>query len=137
MAVAARKNPYRTYRFLLQIDGATRAGFRECSAVEYGEDFDPVAARKLPGLWKHGNITLKRGVMGDAKLWQWRKRAIDGRVARKNGSILLIDDSGAEIVRWNFRRGVPTKWTGPSLNASANDVEIETLEIAHEGLEIV
>ena len=48
---------------------------------------------------------------------------------------MLVDDTGKEKVRWNFVKGWPTKWTGPSVNAAGNEVAIETLEIAHEGLE--
>jgi phage tail-like protein len=59
---------------------------------------------------------------------------MDGVVQRKNGSIVLLDDAGAEKVRWNFHDAWPTKWTGPSFNATGNEVAIEALEIAHEGL---
>jgi phage tail-like protein len=142
MAVGARKDPYRAYHFLIEIDGITRAGFRECSGldvsadpIEYREGSDRSTARKLPGQAKYGNLSLKRGITDDAQLWQWCKKAIDGQVERKNGSIILLDDSGAEKLRWNFREGWPTKWSGPSLNASGNEVAIETLDIAHEGLE--
>ncbi|OLE63193.1 MAG: phage tail protein [Cyanobacteria bacterium 13_1_40CM_2_61_4] len=141
MAVGDRKDPFRSYNFLVEIDGITRAGFRECSGldstqdpVEYREGNEPPTARKLPGLVKHSNISLKRGVTDDAQLWEWRKQAIDGKVQRKNGSIILLDESGAEKIRWNFREGWPTKWTGPSFNATGNEVAIETLEIAHEGV---
>jgi phage tail-like protein len=142
MATGARKDPYRAYHFLVEIDGITRAGFRECSGldvsadpIEYREGSDRTTARKLPGLAKYANISLKRGITDDAQLWQWCKKAIDGQVERKNGSIILLDDTGAEKVRWNFREGWPTKWTGPSFNATGNEVAIETLDIAHEGLE--
>ena len=141
MAVGDRKDPFRSYNFLVEIDGITRAGFRECSGldstqdpVEYREGNEPPTARKLPGLVKHSNISLKRGVTDDAQLWEWRKQAIDGKVQRKNGSIILLDESGAEKIRWNFREGWPTKWTGPSFNATGNEVAIETLEITHEGV---
>lgn len=141
MPVGDRKDPYRVYNFLVEIDGITRAGFRECSGldasqdpIEYREGTDPLTARKLPGLVKYSNITLKWGITDDAELWEWRKKAIDGTVERKNGSIVLMDDTGQEKLRWNFRDGWPSKWTGPSLNATGNEVGIETLEIAHEGL---
>ncbi len=142
MATGARKDPYRAYHFLVEIDGITSAGFRECSGldvsadpIEYREGSDRTTTRKLPGLAKYGNISLKRGTTDDAQLWQWCKKAIDGQVERKNGSIILLDDTGAEKVRWNFREGWPTKWTGPSFNATGNEVAIESLDIAHEGLE--
>jgi phage tail-like protein len=142
MPTGDRKDPYRGYHFLVEIDGITRAGFRECSGldtsqdpIEYREGNEAHTVRKLPGLVKYANISLKRGVTDDAELWAWRKTVIDGTVQRKNGSIILLDDTGNEKWRWNFREGWPTKWTGPSFNATGNEVAIETLEIAHEGLE--
>lgn len=142
MATGDRKDPFRAYNFLVEIDGITRAGFKECSGldsaqdpIEYREGIDPIHSRKLPGLVKYSNISLKRGITDDAELWEWRKKAADGRVERKNGSIILLDDSGEEKLRWNFLNGWPTKWTGPSFNASGNEVAIESLEIAHERVE--
>ena len=143
MATGDRTDPYRAYNFLVEIDGIARAGFRECSGldssqepVEYREGNEKsLTVRKLPTLVKFSNITLKRGITDDADLWDWRKKAMDGDVDRKNGSIVLLDDTGAETVRWNFREGWPTKWTGADFNATGTDVAIETLEIAHEGIE--
>lgn len=142
MAVGKQKDPYRAYSFLLEIDGISRAGFSECSGldvsadtIEYRKGSDPATVRKLPGLAKYATISLKRGIADDAQLWQWCKKAVDGQVERKNGSIIQLDETGAEKVRWNFRDGWPTKWTGPSFNATGNEVAIESLDIAHEGLE--
>jgi phage tail-like protein len=142
MATGDRKDPYHGFRFIVQIDGITRGGFRECSGldssqdpVEYREGNEPLRARKLPGLNKSSNISLKRGVTDDKDLWKWRKQAIDGKVERKNGSIILMDDAGEEKTRWNFVDGWPTKWAGPTFNATANEVAIETMDIAHEGVE--
>ena len=141
MATGDRIDPYRGYNFLLEIDNIGRAGFRECSGldsaqdpVEYREGNEkPLTARKLPGLVKYANITLKWGISDDNELFEWRTKAVNGEVERKNGSVILLDDTGEEKMRWNFRDGWPTKWTGPSLNATGNEVAIETLEIAHEG----
>jgi phage tail-like protein len=142
MATGERRDPYHGFRFVVQIDGITRAGFRECSGldssqdpVEYREGNEPLTARKLPGLSKYSNISLKRGVTDDKDIWKWRKQVIDGKVERKNGSVILMDDAGEEKVRWDFVNGWPTKWTGPTFNATANEVAIETLDIAHEGVE--
>lgn len=141
MATGARKDPYRAYNFLVEIDGITRAAFRECSGldssqdpIDYREGTDPLTARKLPGLVKYSNISLKGGITDDASLWDWRKKVIDGKIERKNGSIILLDDTGAEKLRWNFINGWPTKWSGPTFNATSNEVAIETLDIAHEGV---
>jgi phage tail-like protein len=143
MATGDRRDPFRSFNFAVEIDGLARAGFRECSGldasqdpIEYREGTDQLTARKLPGLNKFSNITLKWGMTDDTELWDWRKKAMTGKVERKNGSIVLLDDTGAEKMRWNFREAWPTKWTGPSFNATGNEVAIETLEIAHEGLEL-
>jgi phage tail-like protein len=142
MAAGDRRDPYRSYNFLVEIDGITRAAFRDCagldsnqSVIEYREgDERQLTTRKLPGLVTYANITLSRGVTDDAELWAWRDQATHGRVTRKNGSIVLLDDAGDEKLRWNFREGWPSRWSGPAFNATGGDVAIEQLEIAHEGL---
>ena len=138
MAVG-RVDPYRGFNFLVEIDGITQAGFQEVSgldastdAVDYREGADPNHMRKLTGLNKYSAITLKRGVTDSDELWRWRKAVIDGRTERKNGSIILLDESGAEKIRWNFANAWPSKWTGPSFNATSTAVAVETLEITHE-----
>ena len=141
MPTGKRNDPYRSFRFHVEIDGLTVAGFREASGldtttdvIEYREGSDQGVVHKLPGLTKFSNITLKRGVTDDDQLMKWRQQVIDGSIVRKSGSIVVIDQDGSEKVRWNFMEGWPTKWTGPSFNATGNEVAIETLEIAHEGL---
>jgi phage tail-like protein len=137
-----RRDPYKVFKFRVEIDGLTAAAFSEVSGldsetavIEYRTGSEPNSVRKLPGLTKYPNIVLKRGITQDAELWNWRQRVIDGDVDRRNGSIVLQDDNGADQVRWNFRNGWPCKLQGPHLNARGNDVAIETLEISHEGLE--
>jgi phage tail-like protein len=143
MATGDRKDPYRGFNFHLEIDGIKRAGFKECSGidaktapVDYREgDAKVNIVSKLTGLNSHSNITLKWGITDDHSLWDWRKTVIEGKTERKNGSIILMDETGsAEKVRWNFVAGWVATWTGPSLNAASNDVAIETVEIVHEGL---
>jgi phage tail-like protein len=138
MAVG-RVDPYRGFNFLVEIDGITQAGFQEVSgldastdAVDYREGSDPNHVRKLTGMNKYSAITLKRGVTDSDELWRWRKAVIDGRTERKNGSIILLDESGVEKIRWNFANAWPSKWTGPSFNATSTAVAVETLEITHE-----
>ena len=124
MATGVRKDPYRGYNFRLEIGGVVLAAFRECSGL--GEES---TAEQRPH-----NISLKWGMTDDHSLLEW-VNSIDGKTERKNGSIVMNDAMGAgEKVRWNFTNGWPTKWTGSSFNASADCVEIESLEIAHEGL---
>ena len=135
-------DPYRGYNFRIEVGGFQRAAFRECEGlsaaqepIEYREGTDPKHPRKVPGLNKYTNITLKWGISDDTDIWEWRKKCIDGKVERQDGSIILMDEEGNEVCRWNFFQGWPTNWTGPSLNATGNDIAIETLEITHERIE--
>ncbi|HET6232012.1 MAG TPA: phage tail protein [Longimicrobiaceae bacterium] len=141
MAVGDRKDPYRAYNFLVEIDGIVRAGFREAGGldttqdpIQYREGTDTLTQRKLPGLVTYSNISLKWGMTDDMEFWDWRAKAAAGKAERKNGSIVLMNDAGEEKLRWNFINGWPTKWSGPALNATGNDVALESVEIAHEGL---
>ena len=142
MPTGERTDPFRGYNFKIEIDGIARNGFRECSGldatsdpIDYREGTDKAfTARKLPGLVKYSNITLKWGITDDASLWDWRKTVIDGKAKRVSGSIMLMNESGEEKLRWNFVNAWPSKWTGPSLNATGNEIAIETLEITHEGV---
>jgi len=127
----------------LEIQGITTAAFSECSGlcseievIEYRSGGETGSARKLPGLRKFADVVLKRGITKDRELWDWHKAALDGNVQRKAGSIVLLDDGGQEVLRWNFRQGWPRKYEGPTLNAACSEVAIETLEITHEGFEL-
>ena len=139
-----RNDPYGQFNFLIEIDGVVKGGFSEASGlstdtnmIEYREGAEQQGTtRKLPGLIKYGNIVLKRGWTKDKSLWAWRKKVIDGKTQRNSGSIVLLDEARNEALRWNFREGWPSKWEGPALNAKTSEVAVETLEIAHEGLEL-
>jgi phage tail-like protein len=141
MATGSRTDPYRGFNFMVEIDGITQAGFQEVSgldsstdSVDYREGTDPLHVRKLSGLNKYTAISLKRGITDSDELWKWRQTVMDGKTERKNGSVILLDDTGAEKIRWNFVNGWPTKWTGPAFNSTSTAVAIETLEITHEEL---
>ncbi len=142
MAAGERKDPFKAYNFELEI-GGKRAGFQECSGldssqdpIEYREGNEKtLTVRKLPGLVKYSNITLKYGVTDDTSLWEWLTQAVTGDAKRVDGTISLLDDKQQKKVTWKFVSGWPTKWTGATFNATSNEVAIETLEIAHEGIQ--
>jgi phage tail-like protein len=139
----ARKDPYRNCNFLVEIDGITQAGFTDCSGlgsstepIEYREGGENTTVRKLPGTTKYTNISLKWGLSDSRELYDWYHKVVTGKTERRNGSIVVLDADGlTEVVRWNFFNGWPTKLEAPTLSAKGNEVAIETLEIAHEGLE--
>jgi phage tail-like protein len=134
-----RIDPFLNFNFRVEIAGIQVAAFHECSGldssidvIEHREGGGPI--RKLPGITKFSNIVLKRGVTDNRDLYDLHLRCIEGQVERKNGSIILMDRADQEVARWNFIDAWPAKWTGPSLTAEGNDVAIETLELAHEGI---
>ena len=104
--------------------------------VEYQrEGGDNTTVRKLPGKTTYSDITLKWGLTDSRELYEWYRQVIKGNVQRKNGSIIVLDLDGQEKIRWNFFHAWPAKWDGPDMSAKGNDVSIETLELAHEGIE--
>jgi phage tail-like protein len=143
MATGVVADPYRNYNFMVEIDGIAQGSFMECSGldattetIEYREGGDNLTVHKLPGKTTYGDITLKWGVQATKELWTWRKQVIQGQVQRKNGSVVLYDlTNSKEVARWNFVRGWPSKWEGPHLDAKGKDVAVETLTIAHEGID--
>lgn len=142
MATGEVTDPYGSYRFHVELDGVSRAAFQECSGfdstvevTEYREGGENTTVRKVPGLTTYSNIQLKWGLADDTELYEWHLGVIRGEIERKNGSIVLFDRKGEEVARWNFQRAWPTKWDGPDLNAQGNDIAIEMLELAHEGVE--
>jgi phage tail-like protein len=148
MATATRNDPLVGYHFAVEIDGITQAQFRECTGldseseiIEYKEAglSGTVTIRKQPGALKWSNLVLKRGITDLMELWDWRKLVEQGKVnqARKSGSVVLYNQGNEEVARWNFQEGWPSKMTGPQAKADGNEVAIEELTIAHEGLERV
>ena len=138
----ARQDPYRNFRFLVEIGGITQAGFNDCSGfgsstdpIEYREGGDPSYTRKLSGQTKFNNVVLKWGITDNRELFDWYTQIIKGQVVPKNGSVVLQDTEGTEKIRWNFFDAWPTKYSAPELTAKGNDVAIETLELAVERLE--
>jgi phage tail-like protein len=139
-----RKDPFFGYNFAVELDGITRMGFKGCTgldtittATKYREGTDPsLHQRQLPGLLSNSAITLTRGITDDHALWDWRHDIATGKGTRHDISIILRDDVGDEKIRWNIKNAFPTKWTGPSFDATTDAVAIETLELTHEGVEV-
>jgi phage tail-like protein len=149
MPAKYRDDPYGGYNFEILINGisddgtAVKGSFAEASGleveiqpIEYRNGAEDITVRKIPGLKKYPNLVLKRGILGDPALWNWIQQAMDGKVVRTEGSVVLLDENKQEVMRWNFTRGWPCKWTGPGLNAKNNEIGMETLEICHEGLQL-
>lgn len=145
-----RENPYSNFNFVVFVGNDEVAAFSEVSGldsentpIEYREGADSInSVRKLPGIEKYSNISLKRGITGSLALWNWRKEVRDSSAVappRKEVTILLLNERGDRnkpAMTFKLRNAWPTKITGPSLNAKGNDIAIEQLDLVHERLEI-
>jgi phage tail-like protein len=138
-----RVDPFRSFNFLVEIDNLAWGSFIECTGlssttevIATREGGDNVTEKKLPGQTTYGDLTLKWGLTASTRLWEWRQQVILGDVNfRKNGSVVVYDLANArEVTRWNFLQAWPTKWEGPAFNAKGNEIAIDTLVLAHEGL---
>ena len=144
MVAIQRDNPYPNHNFEVDIVGIGDAiGFSEVDlpageieVIEYREGNELTTVRKLPGLVKYSNVTLKRGITGHLELFNWWKSVRDGQIARRDVSIKLLDEQRQEVMRWSLRNAWPVKLEAGPLNAQGNEVAIETLELAYEGFEI-
>ncbi|MBL9135550.1 MAG: phage tail protein [Verrucomicrobiales bacterium] len=144
MAAGERKDPFKNHRFRVEINGIQQAGFREVTIpdttqdpIEYRTGDGPPTVTKQPGLIKFGNVTLKWGITDSMEIYNWRKQVMDGKIkdSRKSIAISLLDDEAKEVARWELTAAWPTKYKAPDVNATANEVAIETLEIANEGIQ--
>ena len=124
--------------------GLLLGGFSEVSGLdasiglyEYNEGGVNDRVHKFTGRASYSNIVLKRGVGLSAGLWEWYQSFVNGEGVAKDGLILLANDLRIPIKIWTFSNGIPVKWTGPTLNAMSSAVAIESLEIAHEKLDMV
>jgi len=139
----SREDPLIGCRFKVDVGGVITGYFTECSGL--GSETEIIESKvvnekgvevvmKVPGRLKWGDITLKRGITSDMQIWDWRKQVEDGdgNGARRNGSIVMYDQSLAEKARWNFMNGWPSKVSGPSPKADSNEIGIEELVIVHE-----
>jgi phage tail-like protein len=144
MATAERRDPYRSFNFQLVIDGVPLGAFSEASgltadgdAVDYREGTDVQSnVRKLVGLRKFTNITLKRGYTQDRSLWVWHQNIVNGQPDRRNVTIVLMNEAREPVLSWHAENAWVNKIEGPSFKASGNEVAMESVELVHEGLTI-
>jgi phage tail-like protein len=127
----------------VEIGGKKQAVFTEVSGLqlemqttEYQEGGQNTFTHRLPGPVKIGNITLKRGLVASSDLMQWCLEVITRQVSKQHVSVLMFDSKGQEVVRWNFHNAYPVKWVGPQFTADGRTAAIETLELAHDGMEL-
>lgn len=137
-----RTDPYAGFRFRIEIDSLISGGFSEVSGLEMSTEVESVKEggvnhfeHKLVKFSKFTDITLKRGLSEKEALWKWCLDVAQGKIKRKNLSVILLDETfKKELKRWDYFEAYPIKWTGPSLNAMGNATAIESVVLTHHGL---
>ena len=139
-----RDNPYASFNFAVDLGAGESLWFSEVDlpsgeleVIEYREGGDKLSTpRKLPGLARYANVVLRRGVTGRLDLFEWWDALRGGSPDRRTVSITLHDEQHNPVQRWVLRNAWPAKLDWSRLDARANEVVIETLELAHEGFEV-
>jgi phage tail-like protein len=143
-ADTSRYDPYKSYKFSVQITGNTvfaKAGFQKVSGlkfevdvIEYREGGDELTTSKSPGLTKYDPITLERGMSEDVDMWNWAQKVIEKAGGfRANVSINLKDRDGTIVKTWNINNAWVSGYATGEFDAQGNAVMIETLTVQHEG----
>jgi len=134
-------DPFAAFNFIVSVQGM-EAGFAEVeglatetSVIDYREGNEDASVHTLPSVRKYVHLTFKRGVTSSKELWEWRKKVMDGNPQRLSGTITLLDEARKPARVWKFYSAWPSKWVGPAFDATNNEVAIEEMEIAVEGLE--
>jgi len=141
MTTKSKQDPYRSFRFRLEIDGLKFGQFSEVTGLQAETETEPYEeggvndfVHQLPKQTKYPRLTLKRGITDLDELWGWYQEVVQGTVKRLNGAIVLVDANGEDRLRWNFFQAYPVKWIGPDFRADSNTVAFEAVELVHHGI---
>jgi phage tail-like protein len=137
-----RNDPLRDFRFRLEIDQVIQGHFSEVTidtttdSIDHRQGTDAIRVRKLPGLTKYSNISLKWGVTDSAELYEWHKAVLAAGATdnRKTVRIVVLDEAGADKASFLVSEAWPTKYDPSDLHAKGKEVFIELLELANEGI---
>jgi phage tail-like protein len=157
-ATGIRNDPFPAFNFYVSLiesagwlqkavfgsEQVSAGGFTECTGLEatmtledYTEGGLNSYVHKFMTRMTYSNIVLKRGMTFSDELWRWHADFVSGKGKRTDGLITLVNEFRLPVRSWKFARGLPAKLTGPTLNASQGAVAVETLEIVHEGWQLV
>jgi phage tail-like protein len=134
-----RNRPSSGFSLLVEIEGVGSSVFKEVESL--GSESEVIetleGGHKAPGRrLRFPNVTLRRALTGDRTLWNWRQAVVEGNFQRRAVVIALLDGTGQQVLGWRLLRAWPAKWELAELDASKHEVAIETVELAHEGLEL-
>jgi len=141
----AKTYPFKKYNYKVEIKSINEAAFSEVSGfdasidvIEYREGDDALnSPRKMPGLTKYGNVTLKWGMTNSNNFYQWVVDIADGKKTNDDRAeditITLVGDDGTTpLASWLLEKAWPCKYTAPDFNASSSEIAFESVEIVYE-----
>ena len=145
--MAERITPYGAFNFVVNFDGGEEfGGFSDVSGIgtevtvaEYRAGNDKENhVRKVAGVHKVSDVTLKRGIVNFDSLWAWiDETRTAGPAAQKTVAIALLDEAHNPVRTWLLRGCIPMKYTGPTLaGKGGGDVALEEVVLAAEAFEI-
>ncbi len=133
-------DPLRGFRFRIEAQGLDRGGVMSVGGLERSTETEPYREGgvndydiQLITKSTQATLVLKRGLL-DTWFWDWHEDVVSGSIERRTVSIILMDEVGEEAWRWICTDALPTKWTGPELDAGANAIAMESVELVHHGL---
>lgn len=135
-----RPDPYRGFRFRVEIDGLVAGGFRSVSGMERQTTIEPYREggvnhfeHQLAVKTTYPALTLSKGLV-ETTMWDWHQEVVDGSVSRRDVTISLLDESGHEAWRWVCEKAYPAKWSGADLDATTGALATESVELVHHGI---
>src|SRR5450432_2150446 len=122
------------YAGVAEVSGLTQ----EVQAIEYRDGmFKEYSSRKFPGLRKYSNVTVNRPVFkSDNQFFEWLTTIKMHKVERRDLVVSLLDEEHNPVMSWHIHNAFPVKLEGPGLKATGNEVAIESIELAHEGISL-
>jgi phage tail-like protein len=138
----SRKDPIPSFRFTVSFEDLPPGGFSDCTGLtnetevqDFREGGLNTHTWKFVTRTKQSNLMLKRGIVNKL-LWDWYQDMINGKMKFRNVTIIVHDPSGSEeVLEFQLKQAFPIKWVGPDLSASQNNLAVESVEFAHQGLE--
>jgi phage tail-like protein len=137
--------PLPSFSFQVSWDKQAKIPFQEVSGldtetqiIEYRHSNSPqYSTIKMPGIKKFGNVTMKKGVfVKDNAFWDWYNKIKMNTIARIPVVVQLLDEKGNPTMTWTLANAWPTKISAPTMKSDGNEVAIQTIEVAHEGITI-
>ena len=137
-----RLDPYNAYNFHVEIEGLIMGGFTEISGLEgeiqvedYAEGGLNDYVHQFPTRTTYpSRLVLKQGLTLMDTLYRWYDDVVRGKVKRRNGTIMLLDNQSYPVMWWSFKNAYPVRWEGPAFDSMQSQVAFEVVELVHEGI---